>query len=188
MLRFIRHSPGSYRRSPRRAGAGFTLIETIATITILAVLGSTASMLVMTSVNGFTQAATAAQLHSEASIAFDRIDRAMRGIPGSASVPGAPDISSITATSITWQTNYSLSLSGTQLMLVENGGTSRVLISDVTTFSVQAYDESNTALAASLSGSACDVVQRLRFTVIMQRNGVSQTLRSKVFLRGTSTS
>jgi prepilin-type N-terminal cleavage/methylation domain-containing protein len=186
MLRQHTRSRASCRHGRRRGG--FTLIETIATITVLAVLGSMASMLVMTSVNGFTGASTAAQLHTEASIALDRIDRAMRDIPNHPTVAGAADIASITASSITWQTNYSLSLSGGQLMLVENGGTSRVLLSDVASFSVQAYDESNTALASSLSGSACEPVQRVRFTVTLERNGVSHTLRSKVYLRGVMTS
>jgi prepilin-type N-terminal cleavage/methylation domain-containing protein len=174
------------RRQFQLRRAGFTLIEAIATMTILAALGSVASMLVMTSVDGFTRAATSAQLHSEMSVALDRIDRELRNITVDSSAPGiAPDISAITASSITWHTDYSLSLSGGNIMFVENGGTARVLLSDVTTFSVQAYDESNAALAASLSGSACEPVRRLRITITLQRSGVTQTLRTRIFLRCT---
>ena len=112
----------------------------------------------------------------------------MRDVPRHPTVAGAADIVSITASSITWQTNSSLSLSGANLMLSESGGSPRVLLSDVTSFTVQAYDESNSALATSLSGSACHPVRRLRFTLTLQRTGVTHTLRSKVFLRGTMTS
>jgi prepilin-type N-terminal cleavage/methylation domain-containing protein len=190
MLMMIRQPGASApRQRPRpQVRPGFTLIETIAAMSVLALLGSLASMLVMTSVGGFTQSAIAAQLHTEASIALDRIDQAVRDIPRSGSAPGAPDIASITASSITWQTNSSLSLSGSNLMLTLSGGTPRVLLSDVTSFSVQAYDETNTAMAATLTGSACEPVRRVRFAVALQRSGVTHTLRTKVFLRGTTTS
>lgn len=166
------------RRPVRRA---FTLVELIATMAILAALGSVISVIVSTSVNGYTRASTNAQLHSELSIALDRIDQMLRFIPPSAA--GDPDISSVTATSITWSTNWALTLSGTQLLLSEAGGPSSILLKDVSAFSVTAYDQSNTALAASLSGGACDSIRRIRVSITLTRSGVSETLRTKVFIR-----
>ncbi len=165
-------------RPIRRA---FTLVELIATMTVLATLGSVISVIISSAVSGYTRAATTAQLHSEASVALDRIDQMLRYIPASAVTD--PDISSVTATSITWSTNWTLTLTGTQLLLSEAGGTSSVLLNDVSAFSVTAYDQGNAALAASLSGSACDSIRRLRVSITLTRSGISETLRTKVFIR-----
>ncbi len=48
---------------------GFTLIESMATISILAVLGSIASFLILDTVEQYSGATTRAQLHAEMSIA-----------------------------------------------------------------------------------------------------------------------
>lgn len=163
---------------------GFTLIEVIVTISILGALGSVGSMLVMTSVGGFTASATGAQLHAEASISLDRIDRELRNIPrNDAAINPSPDISNVTANSITWQTDWSLVLSGTNLMFTEDGGTAHVLLSNVEEFSVVAFDESNAAMSNTLSGAACENIRRLRVTIGLRRSGILQTLRTKVFLR-----
>ena len=127
-----------------------------------------------------------AQLHSELSVTMDRIVRELRKIPRDDAAAGtAPDIASVTATSITWDTDYSLSLSSTNLMYTENGGTAAVLQNNVTAFTVQTYDESNSALAASLSGNNCDPIRRIQLTLTMQRHGVTESLRTKMFLRET---
>jgi len=60
-----------------------------------------------------------------------------------------------------------------------------VLIGDVTAFTVQTYNESNTALSATLSGAACDPIRRIMVTITTQRAGVTQTLRTKLFVRST---
>jgi hypothetical protein len=70
-------------------------------------------------------------------------------------------------------------------MYTENGGTSAVLQTDVTAFAVQTYDESNATLAASLSGSGCDPIRRVQLTLTAQRHGVTQSLRTKLFIRET---
>ena len=63
------------------------------------------------------------------------------------------------------------------------GAAAQVLLQDVASFSVQAFDESNNALPATLSGSGCDAIRRLQITITLQRHGVSHTLRTKLFLR-----
>ena len=69
------------RRSPARSvRRGFTLIEAIATIVVLAIIGSIASLIILTAVDGYTDAATGAQLHIEASTAMDRIVRELRKV------------------------------------------------------------------------------------------------------------
>ena len=165
---------------------GFTLIESIATIVVLAVLGSITSLLIVNAVDGYSEAATSAQLHGESSIALDRAVRELRRIELDSAATGvAPNISSVTPTSIAWEPNSSLSLSGARLMLVDNGATAAVLLDDVSALSITTYDQSNTALAASLTADQCDPIRRIVIDVTLQRHGVSDTLRSKVFIRST---
>lgn len=168
-----------HRRRPTRRA--FTLVELVAAMTVIATLGSIVSLLITTSVGGYSRASLTAQLNAETGIALDRIDQLLRFIPMSGA--GSPDISSVTATSITWNTNYTLSLSGTQLMLSEAGGASSVLLNDVSAFSIAAFDQSNTAMAASLSGSACSGIRRLQVSITQTRSGVTESLRTRIFIR-----
>ena len=50
---------------PCRRHRGFTLIESMATVSVLGILGSIASFMILNSVSGYTEAATAAQLHAD---------------------------------------------------------------------------------------------------------------------------
>ena len=59
------------------------------------------------------------------------------------------------------------------------------LLEDVSSFSIQAYDEDNAALAATLTGAACDPIRRIELDLTLQRTGVSTSLRTKLFVRST---
>ncbi len=168
------------RKAAHPHRVGFTLVEAVATIAIIAALGSVSSTLVLTAIDGYTRSATAAQLHSEASIALDRIDRLLRNI---AADGGSPEISSVTATSITWETNSTLSLSNGNIVFIDEGGPQRVLLGDVASFQIRAFDESNSAMAVTLNGAACEDIRRIAVAVTLERSGVTQSLRTKVFLR-----
>lgn len=170
----------------RRRGGGFTLVELIVAMVVLTALATVASGLVLTMADSYYDVATTAQLHAELSVAMDRAVRELRQIPFDADAGGvAADIDAVTATSITWDDDYSLTLVGDNLMLTIDGGAAAVLMADVTTFEVQTYDESNAALAATLNGAACDAIRRIRLTLTAQRYGVSDTLRTRVFVRST---
>ena len=177
------------RRAPsnqRGLRSGFTLVELVATIVILAAIGSIASNLILTSTDGYVDAATSAQLHTEASIGLDRIVRELRKIElDDAASEVAPNIDSVTAASIAWNDNCNLTLTGSNLMLVDNGAAAAVLLSDVSSFSVQAFDADNTAMASTLNGAECDDVRRILITLTLQRAGVSEILRTKLFIRST---
>jgi prepilin-type N-terminal cleavage/methylation domain-containing protein len=171
-------------RSRGAARGGFTLVESVATIIVLSVLGSAASFLIVNTAEQFTEAADTAQLHAEASAAMERITGELRNIDYDDSATGdAPDISAVTATSIAWNDDWSLALSGDQVLLTEDGGAAAALLDDVSAFTVQTYDESNAALGASLTGDACDPIRRIAITLTVTRNGQSATLRSRVFIR-----
>ncbi|MCH8824966.1 MAG: prepilin-type N-terminal cleavage/methylation domain-containing protein [Planctomycetes bacterium] len=170
----------------RHARRGFTLIESIATIIILAIIGSMASMIIVNAVDGYVDAATEAQLHMEASTAMDRIVRELRKIPLDAAAAGiAPDIDDVTDTSITLATGTQIILVGNKLQIANAGPPLIDLLDDVTAFSVQTYDESNTDLAATLTGAACDPIRRISLDLTLQRAGATATLRTKLFIRPT---
>ncbi|MHC4768544.1 MAG: pilus assembly FimT family protein [Planctomycetota bacterium] len=168
----------------------FTLIESMATIAVLATLGSIASFLVLDAVDDYSGTATAAQLHAELSIAMDRILREVRHIELDSGAAGvAPNIVGVDDTYLAWQDsdsdNYSFSLSGGDIYLQIDGVAGAVLLADVSGVTVKAYDEDNTELVLPLAGAACDAVRRVSVEISLQRNGVSQSLRSKVFIRST---
>jgi hypothetical protein len=147
-------------------------------------LGAAAASIIVNSARGYSSAVTRAEVASEGSAALDQVWRQLIGIPVKADYGSiAPDISSLNATSIVWSGVSSITVSSGSLMLTEAGGTARVLIGNVSSLSFQAYDESNTALATSLSGTACDAVRRISIQLITTRAGVSQTFRTKVFIR-----
>lgn len=175
-------------RTPRRRNPGFTLVETIAAMVVVSVTGLLTSGIIFTAVHAYRDASTRAQLHNDCSAAFDRITKLLWSIPrdSSASVV-APLISSVTPTSLSWNTNWSLSLSGTQLMLTENGGTARPILDNITSFSISCFDESNAAMAASLSGAATQGIRRIQIEVTVSREGISETLRARAYIRSLMT-
>lgn len=165
---------------------GFTLIEAVSTIVILGIVGGIASNLILTGADGYLDASTTSELHTEASIGLDRISRELRMMPLDSGASGvAPDIDEVTATSIDWDDDYSISLSGSNLMLTIDGGTSRILLSDVSAVTIAVADEDNTPLGLPRTGSACDDIRRVFVLVSLQRNGVTESLSTKVFLRCT---
>jgi prepilin-type N-terminal cleavage/methylation domain-containing protein len=172
------------RRSGRPRRRGFTLIEAVSTIVILGAIGTVASGLIFTATDGYAEASVRAQLHTELSVALDRIVREMRNVPLDDAASGiAPDIDELTADSITWSMNHTIERAGAEVRLTIAGGTARPLLTDVTAFSVEAYDADNALLIAPMIDDACDPIRRIAITATIQRRGVSETLRTKVFLR-----
>ncbi len=168
-------------RRPPGSRRAFTLIEAIATMVVLAVVSAVLSGVVWAAVRSFDEGAEAARMHSEASIAMERMTRDLRAIPLAAS--GTPDISSVAESSITWDAaTRSLSLVGDELVLTVDG-TPAVLLSDVRGFQVRAFDASNAPLATTLSGAATEPVRRLSLELTTARGRASASVRTKVFLR-----
>jgi hypothetical protein len=66
-----------------------------------------------------------------------------------------------------------------------NGGAAALLLSDVTACTITAFDQDNTQLGASLSGAGCDPIRRVSVSVTVQRNGISETLRTRAYIRST---
>jgi hypothetical protein len=162
----------------------------MATVAVLAALGSIASFLIMDAVDDYSETASTAQLHAELSIAMDRLIREVRHIELDGSASGvAPHIVGLGSTYVAWQDsdsdNYSFTLSGGVIYLQIDGVAGAVLLTDVSAVDVKAYDQDNTELPGPLAGAACDDIRRVSIEITLLRNGVSQSLRSKVFIRST---
>ncbi len=176
-------------RQPACRRGGFTFIESMATIVVLGVLGSTASFLILDSVDDYTEASLQAQLHAEMSIALDRALREIRKIELDAAASGvAPDITAMTVSSLQWEDSagdaYHLVKVGSELQLAVAGGGLATLLTDVTALTIAIFDEDNTNLVLC-AGAACDPVRRISIDVTTQRSGVTQSLRFKAFIRST---
>lgn len=144
----------------------------------------------MTAMDGFLTGAMRAQMHSELSIAMQRMEREIRRIPVKPDYGSiAPYIVTVTASSIEWVdaggATSSLQRSGSRINFVDAGAASAMLLNDVSALSVQTYDESGNLLAASLSGTATEAIRRVTIQISVQRSGLTETLRTSVFLRCT---
>lgn len=154
-------------------------------MSVLSIIGLTIGVVMPTAVVATRDHTVRTQLLEEASTTLERLAIELRAIPlDTAALPTiAPKISAVTSTSLNWNTNWALSLSGTNLMLSASGGTSTLLQPDVSAFSIACYNESSTGLASSLSGSACYPIRRIEVSITLTRTGVSQSLRSRFFVR-----
>lgn len=185
-----RHSPGhrligrkpryGYTwASPRR---GFTLVELIATIVVLSILGTVSAGILFTATDGYLSASTTAALHHDASLAMDRMTRELREVARDGS-DAVPHINEVAANSIRWEDESELYVQGTSLMFIENGGSPVVLANDVGAFLVRTFDEDNDALPLAMSGNECHDIRRIELTLTVSRHGESEMLRTRTFVR-----
>jgi Tfp pilus assembly protein PilW len=148
---------------------------------ILAIVSTVLSGVVWAAVRAYDEGAESARLHTEASIAMERMVRDLRAVPLNAG--GEPDIASISPEAITWDNaSRSLALVGSDLVLTIDGEEG-VLLSDVTGFALRGFDASNNPMASSLSGAATGPVRRLTIALTTARGRASSAVRTKVFLR-----
>lgn len=172
-----------------RARRAFTFIELMAVVVILGVLSSVSSLLLVNAIDGYLEAATTAQVHSDLSIAMDRLAREFRRIPPYPTVPGAvPYIGFADVSTVTWYDEdadaYNVALNGTDLELAADGGAAADLLTDVTAFTLAYADEDDDPLATPMLNSpAVDPIRRITIDITVTRKGMSQSLSAKVYVR-----
>jgi hypothetical protein len=161
----------------------------MAVVAILGVLGSTTALMLANAVEAYRVSATRAQAHSDLSTAIDRVVREISRIPPYPTVPGAvPWIGTAGTQQLTWYDAagdaYSLSLSGTALVLAADGGAASDLLTDVSAFTMSYFDEDDAALGTPMSGSpAVDEIRRVMVSLGITRSGLTESLAAKVYIR-----
>ena len=160
---------------------GFTLIELIATMTILATLSIVSGTIVNSAVESYSQGSELVDLHNAASLAMERLVRDIRSLPPN--VNNQPDISSFAPSAMTWDNgSHSIAVTNGQLVYTRDG-VSRVLLDNVSSISLKAYGQDNVQLSSTLSGSACEAIRRIEMTISVAQGSVSNTIRTRIFLR-----
>lgn len=168
------------RQSMRR---GFTLIEAVATMTVLSVVSVLASRIIFAATSAYAAEATRAELSFDLSAAMERVAGELRSIPSVEGGAGTPWIDSVAAGSISFGNGSQIALSGTNLQVTVAGGSARTLLAQVTGFALACFDERGQSLALPMSGAACGTVRKIQVSITRTRAGVSETLRTRVYLR-----
>jgi prepilin-type N-terminal cleavage/methylation domain-containing protein len=162
----------------------FTLVEMLASITIMAIVAGVGTGLIWQGVASCRTAANMPQAHAELSAAMERLTRELRSIgPRAGAAVALPDIDAVAADAIEWDAGDAVSVEGTDLVLVEDGGAPRVLLRNVVSFAVSVYAEDGAEIDTPIAGAACDHVRRVSLTIRVSRDGSTDTLRSQVFIR-----
>ncbi len=172
--------------SPRKTNSrhGVTLIEAIASIAVLAILGSLASTLIFTAADGYLSASTASRLHGEAGLALERAVHELRSVERREYPSGSgPALENLTTDAITWHETEQLRRQGEQLIL-RRDEIDHVLAEHLTHFQVRAFDDENQPMSADLTGDEVAGVHRIELTLTLEKHGARVTVRTRVFPRG----
>lgn len=167
---------------------GFSLVEVIAVIVILGLIGSATSSLILTAVASYTDSSVRQALHGEASVALDRLVREIREIDADPE-QGPPQVAirSAAVTWLQWGESSSLRLDGNLLVLNTDGAHEDALCTDVSDFTLDFLDGSNRSLLRG--GGVADVdlprIQRIALRLSLTRQGMTETLNTRVFIRAS---
>lgn len=173
------------RRSASRRRRGFTLVEAIATIAVLAVALTVASRIVFAAMDGYASAAAGSRLVSDLSSAMEVASAQLRDLPGSAIEPLAPEYTSLTDARATWGGSGVLELVNSELRFRadEDATGPRVLVAGATALQLRAFDQSGNPLPLPLSAASLQQVRQTELSITAERAGLSRTLRTRVFHR-----
>lgn len=172
------------RTATTREHRGFTLVEMIAAIVVISIVGLVGSRLVLVASNAMEGTARRAELINSLNLVMERAMTELSSIDAAA---GVPAITSPTSSSITFTVNGSsrtLSHSGTTVQLTGAAATGATLATDVTTFTLTYYDRDNAVIASP--SAAISSIRSIQLTVTATKASISETLRSRVFLRSLS--
>ncbi len=121
--------------NPRQAGrAAFTLVEMIATVTILGIIGAATLPVIESAGTLYAESASMSRSVERASFAIDRASRVLREIPITDTNSGLA-IEHVRSDSIALASGDSLALSDGRLVITKDGRTA-VLCSDVSRFEI----------------------------------------------------
>lgn len=175
---------------------GFTLVELIAAMVVVAVIGTIGAFTLQRAAAANTQVSTRGMLFAEASGVMDRVVRMIQSEPMRVgSNPAVPSIAGFSASSVSWDDGSSIVYTSAQQTLTltditagDLAASSPVLSSCVTAFTMSAMNDAGTDLLTLLGVSSLDAtqsedIQRLSITLTLTREGQTVTLRTRVFPR-----
>lgn len=164
---------------------GFTLIELMAAMVVIGVLGVVTSEIIAQAARGYSLAAESRTAHEQLALALDRLGRVVTRAPGG-SAPGSPGISATTTTSLTLTDGSRVLLSGGTLVLDTPEDSGLILLSGVTAFELVYLDHAGVALvtvAADTPSRTRRIAVRLAAggaelrTILTPRTGLPWRLR-----------
>lgn len=178
-------SDGSAAR--RRVRRAFTLVEVITTMVVVTLISGAASRILFQAFAALNDASTRGELHNQLASAMERITSELHTIAiKPASSPATPDITACVAGSVSFNnptTARTIALSGSTLQVSGVARANSIIATGVTAFTIQTYDGSNVALPASPSAAQIATIRRVQITITASSAGVTETLRTKVYVR-----
>ncbi len=169
---------------------GFSLVEVLAVIVILGLIGGVSSSLILTNVAVFTESSIRIQVHGEASMTLDRIVREMREInPDPNAGPPQPYITHARTDSLHWNGSCRLEYMDGAILLCTDAMNSDLLCQDVSEFALDYLDNSNRSLLVSGAVPQGDLsrIQRIAIRLSVCRQGMTESLTSRAFIRAAMT-
>ena len=173
----------------RRARA-FTLVEVITTIVLMSIIGGVASRILFQAFGALDSAATRTDMHNQLASAMERVCSELHTVAITPlSSPATPHITACTASSLTFSNgsaSRTIALSGSTLLITGDAAANSVIATDISALTFQTYNDSNAALPAAPSAAQIATSRRLQITITATRNGMTETLRTKVYFRSMS--
>ncbi|MEL7474240.1 MAG: hypothetical protein AAGK04_13060, partial [Planctomycetota bacterium] len=125
------------------------MAEAIASMVILSIVALAASRILLVASDGFVSSSDRSALLGDMSVAMDRLAREVRQIQ-SESGSGGASIDAVAADRLDWQSDHSISVDAGNALALQTGVTTEVLLEGVTSLAIEAFDESGSALNATL--------------------------------------
>lgn len=164
---------------------GLSLVEAIAVIAVLAVIGGSSAGLLIRASTAYAASRDAASIHRETSAALERIARELRDaapIPTDDASEYRAPIHEATATMVRFGNDRRLTLSGTMLNWSENNGADDwPILTDVRSFTLTYYDPDGTPIASPLPANP--IVHSVSINIEAGSPDRPVKLRTTTFLR-----
>lgn len=157
-----------------RRTRGFTLVECVCSITIIAVTAAIVMPTIDSAATGYVNASRARDVSEGTAYAMDRCVAILRDTPPS-TTSGMMDITTATATSVQFADKRGLMLSGTTLNLIGTDGISVPLLRNVSSFTLDYLDQDGKTSVLATPGKTW------RYNVTIVASGFE--LRGGAFIR-----
>ena len=173
-------SPSQHSCLARR---GVTLIEAIAVIAVLGVIGSLVAGTLFRGVEANMLVTKEAELTHRCEMALHRIASDLRLVPVS-DVDGryGPALNRVQSTRIQFASGDQYALDGTDLIYYTSGS-QVILASGVSAFQVVPLDKWGDPIGGVVAWGNCDNVHAIQLTLALEDQGVSATLGTTAYLR-----